>query len=119
MAGNTEKATKKTIAEEAENSAISGEETTEATETTAAEQIQKEYLEERIPYVARRPIGSSQKETEVTVTINGYNYRVKYDEEVMIPRFVVEVLERAYQESKRVSEKIETVVRESAPIAEM
>lgn len=52
----------------------------------------KQYYEEKVPVIIRRPadtpIGASQ-----TVTVNGVNYQVMYDEEVMVPRKVKLILE--------------------------
>lgn len=52
----------------------------------------EQYYEEKVPVILRRPpdtpIGASQ-----TVTINGVNYQVMYDEEVMVPRKVKLILD--------------------------
>lgn len=78
--------------------------TTKKQET--AEEIRKAHSEERIDYIARRPIGTDPKETDVTVTVNGINYRVQYGKNVKIPRFVAEVLDRAYAESEKIFNKV-------------
>lgn len=50
------------------------------------------FYEEKVPVTLRRPadvpIGSSH-----TVTVNGKNYQVMYDEEVMVPRKVKLILD--------------------------
>lgn len=84
-----------------------------------AEEIRKQQATEKIPYIARRPVGVSHKVEDVTVTINGYNYRVKYDEQVMIPRFVAEVLDNAYKEGKNTADLINKKIYNKEPIAEM
>lgn len=58
------------------------------------------FYEERVPVILRRPpeapIGSSQ-----TVTINGKNYQVMFDEEVMVPRKVKLILDEKLRNEKR------------------
>ena len=58
------------------------------------------FYEERVPVLLRRPadapIGSSQ-----TVTINGKNYQVMYDEEVMVPRKVKLILDEKLRNEKK------------------
>ena len=82
-----------------------------------AEAIRQKQAEERIEYIAQRPVGTDPKETDVTVTVNGRNYRVQYDKRVQIPRFVAEVLDRAYQESRKVYDKV-SELSQSKMIAE-
>ncbi len=52
----------------------------------------EQYYEEKVPVMIRRPadtpIGASQ-----TVTVNGTNYQVMFDEEVMVPRKVKLILD--------------------------
>lgn len=59
----------------------------------------EQYYEEKVPVLLRRPagepIGASQ-----TVTINGKNYQVMYDEDVMVPRKVKLVLEEKLKNEK-------------------
>lgn len=83
-----------------------------------AQEMQKEYLNEKIDYTARRPVGTDERVKEVTVTVNGYNYVIMYNHRVKIPRYVAEVLERAYDESLKIDEKIEEETRESRSIGD-
>lgn len=59
----------------------------------------KEFYEEKVPVLLRRPadmpIGSSH-----TVTINGKNYQIMYDEEVMVPRCVKLVIDEKLKNEK-------------------
>ena len=91
--------------------------TTKKQQESAAEAIRKTQDDERIEYTALRPIGTDPKETDVTVTVNGKNYRVQYDKKVKIPRFVAEVLDRTYRESRNVYDKVSNLAQ-SKMIAE-
>lgn len=57
------------------------------------------FYEEKVPVLLRRPadepIGSS-----CTVTINGKNYQIMYDEEVMVPRKVKLILDEKERNEK-------------------
>lgn len=57
------------------------------------------FYEEKVPVLLRRPadepIGASQ-----TVTVNGKNYQVMYDEEVMVPRKVKLILDEKEKNQK-------------------
>ncbi|MCD8390813.1 MAG: hypothetical protein LUD03_03105 [Firmicutes bacterium] len=90
-----------------------------ATKNIDVEALRDRYAKERIDYIALRPAGTSEKVKDVTVTINGYNYKVMYGKRVKIPRFVAEVLERAYSEAERIDDRITDITRESRLIAEM
>ncbi len=63
------------------------------------EQEQENFYEEKVPVMLRRPagepIGSSQ-----TVTINGKNYQIMYDEEVLVPRKVKLVIDEKLRNEK-------------------
>lgn len=68
-----------------------------------AKNIDKEleaFYEEKVPVLLRRPadmpIGSSH-----TVTVNGKNYQVMYDEEVMVPRKVKLILDEKIKNEKQ------------------
>ena len=58
------------------------------------EALRKAHQEEKVPFVVRRPEGVEGDFT--TVTVNGKNYQIAYGKTVMIPRFIVEVIENAY-----------------------
>lgn len=64
------------------------ENTTKATGINA-----EEYLKEKVPYIVKRPEGS--KEEFTTVTVNGKNYQIAYNKTVMIPRFVKEIIDNS------------------------
>lgn len=65
----------------------------------------EQYYEEKVSVLLRRPagepIGASQ-----TVTINGKNYQVMYDEEVMVPRKVKLVLDEKLKNEKLAEQRI-------------
>jgi len=59
----------------------------------------KNFYEEKVAVLIRRPadvpIGSSH-----TVTVNGKNYQIMYDEEVMVPRKVKLILDEKLKNEK-------------------
>lgn len=55
----------------------------------------EEYLNERVPYIVRKP--ENVDESFTTVTINGKNYQIEYNRQVMVPRFVKEAIENSYK----------------------
>lgn len=75
----------------------------------------EQFYEEKVPVLIRHPagepIGSSQ-----TVTINGKNYQIMFDEEVMVPRKVKLVIDEKLHNEKlaemrmaRISNKIQNL----------
>lgn len=65
----------------------------------------RDFYEEKVSVLLRRPpdmpIGSSQ-----TVTVNGMNYQIMYDEEVMVPRKVQIILEEKAENEKKTELRI-------------
>ena len=62
-----------------------------------------EYMDEKVPVFLIKP--ESETENAVTVTINGYNYRVAYGKKVMVPRKVALVLEESMRNQQVVDEE--------------
>lgn len=64
------------------------------TETqTHKEKVDKFYNEERVPVFIRRPEGV--KDNACTITLNGVNYQILYNTEVMVPRCVALIVEES------------------------
>lgn len=57
------------------------------------ERRKKEFYNEKIPVFIRRPEGV--KDNAATITLNGTNYQIMYDREVMVPRCVALIAEEA------------------------
>lgn len=76
------------------------------TEKVDIEKRREEYYNERVPYFARKPEGLAKSETHFTVTVNGKNYRYAYDMQIMIPRFIREVLESQAQMQRKADERV-------------
>ena len=74
-------------------------------QTKAKQQTTEEYMNEKIPYVLNKPDGV--KDTSRTVTVNGVNYQIQYNKQVMIPRFIAEILEQSRAQELRAQELIE------------
>ena len=64
-----------------------------------------DFYEEKVPVILRRPadmpIGSSH-----TVTVNGKNYQIMYDEEVMVPRKVALILDEKAEHDRKTELRI-------------
>ena len=76
-----------------------------AKQNTDKAKIQREnYLNERVPVTLKRP--ESEKKDFLTVTVNGVNYQIAYGKQVLVPRFVAEII--------RESEKNEQIAQSNA-----
>lgn len=77
-------------------------ETKKTAETTAEhEKRVQEYYNEKVPVFIHRP--ESEPEESVTVTLNGTNYQIRYDEEVMVPRRIALIVEESLK-NKRIAD---------------
>lgn len=52
----------------------------------------EQFYEEKVPALVRRPAGEPIG-SSLTVTLNGKNYQIMYDEEVLVPRKVKLILD--------------------------
>lgn len=66
--------------------------------TNADEELEKFY-EEKVPVLIRRPAGETA-DASLTVTLNGKNYQIMYDEEVFVPRKVKLILDEKIRNEK-------------------
>ena len=64
----------------------------------------EEYLKQRVPVILKRP--ESEKKDIRTVSVNRVNYQKTYGKQVMVPRFVAEVIKE--------SEKYEQIAQNNA-----
>ena len=64
-----------------------------------------EFYEEKVPVIIRRPAGMPIGASH-TVTVNGKNYQVMYDEEVMVPRNVRLILEQKEENERKAEERM-------------
>lgn len=56
---------------------------------------------ERVPHYEHKPEGLARSETHFVVTLNGKNYRYAYNQTLMIPRCIKEILDnRAVMQSR-------------------
>jgi hypothetical protein len=60
------------------------------------------FYEEKVPVLLRRPAGAPIGSSH-TVTVNGKNYQIRYDEEVMVPRKVKLIIEEK-EKNERLAE---------------
>ena len=68
----------------------------------------QEYYDELVPVFIPRP--ESEPEDSVTITVNGKNFQILYDTEVMVPRYIALVVE----ESKANKRKADDAMRKRA-----
>lgn len=59
----------------------------------------EQFYEEKVPVLLRRPAGEPIGASH-TVTLNGKNYQIMYDEEVMVPRKVKLIIEEKLRNEK-------------------
>ena len=64
----------------------------------------EDYLKERVPVTLKRP--ESEKKEFRTVSVNGINYQIAYGKQVLVPRFVAEIIKE--------SEKNEQIAQSNA-----
>ena len=65
----------------------------------------KAYNNEMVPVFIRRP--ESETEDSITITLNGKNYQIMYDRQVMVPRKIALIVE----EMQRNESKAEAAMR--------
>ena len=58
----------------------------------------QEYYSEKVPVFIHRP--ENEPEDSVTVTLNGTNYQIRYDEEVMVPRRIALIVDESLKNKK-------------------
>lgn len=73
-----------------------------------------EYNAEKIPVIIPRP--TDEVEDSVTITLNGKNYQIQYDAEVMIPRSVALIVEESLK-NKREADAIARARAGSRPLS--
>lgn len=64
----------------------------------------KKYNEEKVPVFIRRPEG--EPEDSITVTLNGRNYQIAYDETVMVPRKIAHIVEEMQRNDAKARRKM-------------
>lgn len=67
-----------------------------------------EYLKEKVPCVIRKPENTDEAFT--TVTVNGTNYQIQFNRQVLVPRFVKEVIENSYKADDEARLRIEELL---------
>lgn len=72
---------------------------------TKTQQTAEEYMNEKVPYVLNKPDGV--RDTSRTVTVNGVNYQIRYNRQVMLPRFIAQILDQSRAQELRAQEMIE------------
>ena len=63
-----------------------------------------DYLNERVPVILKRP--ESEKKEFRTVSVNGVNFQIEYGRQVMVPRYIAEIIAE--------SEKNEQIAKDNA-----
>ena len=58
----------------------------------------QEYYEEKVPVFIPRP--EAETDDSITITLNGRNYQIQYDTEVMVPRKIALIVEESKKNKK-------------------
>lgn len=87
---------------------------TESEKKAEHEKRVAEYNAEKIPVIIPRP--TDEVEDSVTITLNGRNYQIQYDVEVMIPRSVALIVEESLK-NKREADAIARARAGSRPLS--
>lgn len=104
----TEAAEEMTVAENAENESPKAKEADEA----EAKKRNKEYLNERVPVRLQRPEG--EKMAHRTITVNGKNFQIQYGVQVMVPRYVKNVIDESIRNAANAQRRMDEVLEEQA-----
>lgn len=64
----------------------------------------KKRNEEKVPVFIRKPEGET--ENSITVTLNGKNYQILYDETVMVPRKIARIVEEMERNDAKARRKM-------------
>lgn len=59
------------------------------------------YYDEKVPVFIPRPEG--EPEDSITITLNGRNYQIQYNKQVMVPRRIALIVEES-QRNKRIAD---------------
>lgn len=76
----------------------------------------KDFYNEKVPVFIRRPEGV--RDNSCTVTLNGKNYQILYDTEVMVPRCVALIVEESERNSRLADENIQRLLGADKKIGE-
>ena len=76
----------------------------EAAETKTAERGLNAYLRERVPFYAFKDSGKYKD--DIVVGVNGRIWRIKRGEQVMIPRYVYEVIANSMDQDGKTADLI-------------
>lgn len=81
-------------------------------ESKTSEQIRNERLNERVPVTLHRPEG--EKKDFRTVTVNGVNFQIAYGKQVMIPRYVAEIIAESEKNDREAQSNADFLAKEFA-----
>lgn len=73
------------------------------TKQIKSEMTDEQYWNERVPVYIPRP--ETEKGTSRTVTVNGRNYQIAYDTQVLVPRFVAQVVQESLRNARRAQDR--------------
>lgn len=68
----------------------------------------QDYYNEKVPVFIRRPEGV--KDNSCTITLNGKNYQILYNTEVMVPRCVALIAEEAERNERIAEENVQRLM---------
>lgn len=68
----------------------------------------QDYYNEKVPVFIRRPEGV--KDNSCTITLNGKNYQILYNTEVMVPRCVALIAEESERNERIAEENVQRLM---------
>lgn len=68
----------------------------------------QDYYNEKVPVFIRRPEGV--KDNSCTITLNGKNYQILYNTEVMVPRCVALIVEESERNERIAEENVQRLM---------
>lgn len=68
----------------------------------------QEFYNEKVPVFIRRPEGV--KDNSCTITLNGKNYQILYNTEVMVPRCVALIVEESERNERIAEENVQRLM---------
>ena len=77
----------------------------------------QEYYNEKVPVFIRRPEGV--KDTSCTITLNGKNYQIQYNKQVMVPRCVALIAEESERNERIAEENIQRLMGTDKQLGEV
>ena len=77
----------------------------------------QDYYNEKVPVFIRRPEGV--RDNSCTITLNGKNYQILYNTEVMVPRCVALIVEESERNEQIAAENVQRLMGTDKQLGEV